>query len=45
MEDTSLELGIPLGQWGRFGEVTRRLSFRFLEERVDATSSTNPPSC
>jgi hypothetical protein len=44
MEDTSLELEISLGQWSRFGEAARKLSFRFLEERGDATSSTNPPN-
>jgi hypothetical protein len=44
MEDTSLELEISLGQWGCFGEATRRLSFRFLEERADAMSSIDSPN-
>ena len=44
MEGTSLELEISLGQWSRFGEAARRLSFRFLEEMRDAMNSTNPPN-
>jgi hypothetical protein len=40
----TFELEISLGQWSRFGEAARRLSFRFLEEKGDAMSSTDPPN-